>query len=209
MARRRRSATPAWTRMPPHAASLVRLGRGRSTNFAQAVTPHPSSVPLPARRRSAGTAVAGKRRPASLIPCFRREWSDDRSRRWPAATATRLLRPGKHLANRDPAAPLVGQATLCQDAWCRWTGAAGSSSREGPESGFLLNRSLAAGHAFAGAGVRLPGYQGRRASVERAARLDLARFGIPQPWFSTSVSIESPHPPYDAPRRAPWWPRDP
>ena len=104
-----------------------------------------------------------------------------------------------HLGERDPAAPLVGEAHARTVVPPERRG--GFDHWEGFESGFLLNDPW-----LHGTGLpeprRFPGYQSD-VLVERAA----AWLRRPGPWFGV-LSLEPPHPPYAAPA-AGVAPRDP
>lgn len=98
-----------------------------------------------------------------------------------------------HLSRRDRAAPLVGEAHARQvvDAADR----GGFDFWEGFESGFLLNDPWLHGSRLPDP-VQFPGYQSD-VLVDRAAGW-LGEFSSTDPWFCV-VSLEAPHPPYDAP----------
>jgi arylsulfatase A-like enzyme len=97
-----------------------------------------------------------------------------------------------HLSRRDPAAPLVGEAHARTIVPPEARG--GFGFWEGFESGFLLNDPWLHG-------TRLPepvqsrGYQ---SDVLCARAADWLSENRPRPWFAV-VSLEAPHPPYDAP----------
>jgi len=98
-----------------------------------------------------------------------------------------------HLAPRDPAAPLVGEAHARTIVRPERRG--GFSFWEGFESGFLLNDPW-----LHGSRLRTPQcFSGYQSDVlcERAAAW-LAQLPGAAPWFGV-VSLESPHPPYHAP----------
>ena len=122
-----------------------------------------------------------------------------------------------HLYQRDPAAPLVGEAQARIVVPPEAHG--GFEFWEGFESGYLLNDPWLHGTRLP-APVRFPGYQSdvlcTRASRWIAECADAgAPFRTPhsalrnqkEPWFCV-VSMEPPHPPYDAPA-AGVAPRDP
>jgi hypothetical protein len=97
-----------------------------------------------------------------------------------------------HLARRDSAAPLVGETHARQfvppesrGGFDRWTGF---------ESGFLLNDPWLHGDGLPNP-QRFPGYQSDVLADRAIATL--LTLG-PGPWFLV-VSLEPPHPPYDAP----------
>ncbi|MBE2212336.1 MAG: sulfatase-like hydrolase/transferase [Opitutaceae bacterium] len=103
-----------------------------------------------------------------------------------------------HLARRDPAAPLVGETHARMVVPPESRG--GFAFWEGFEGGFLLNDPWLHGTRLPDP-VCVPGYQSdilcRRAEAWQSepARTD-------RPWFSV-VSLEAPHPPYDAPTPEP------
>jgi arylsulfatase A-like enzyme len=168
----------------PHLDALA----AQATNFTQAVTPHPFG---PFARAALLTGVAS---PANGI----RDYFDP----LPGGTPT-IAQPleasgyhtayfGKwHLARRDAGAPLVGEEHAKQVVPPDERG--GFAYWEGFESGFLLNNPWLHGSSLSQP-QQFEGYQSdvvcRRASdwVERQER----------PWFAI-VSLEAPHPPYDAP----------
>jgi arylsulfatase A-like enzyme len=97
-----------------------------------------------------------------------------------------------HLARRDSAAPLVGETHARQfvppesrGGFDRWTGF---------ESGFLLNDPWLHGDGLPNP-QRFPGYQSDVLADRAIATLPTLG---PGPWFLV-VSLEPPHPPYDAP----------
>jgi arylsulfatase A-like enzyme len=106
-----------------------------------------------------------------------------------------------HLGRRDPAAPLVGDAhakTVVPPG-----GRGGFGFWEGFESGFLLNDPWLHG-------TRLPEptrFEGYQADVVCGRTAEWFRWPGNQPRFAV-VSLEAPHPPYDAPA-AGVRPRDP
>ncbi len=176
----------------PHLDALA----AASVNFTQAVTPHPFG---PFARAAMLTGVPspqnGVRDYFDRLPANARTIAHELTAR---GYATAFF--GKwHLAKRDRTAPLVGEAhakmIVPPDA------RGGFEFWEGFESGFLLNDPWLHGS-------RLPvpqqfaGYQSD-VLVDRAAEW-ISGIGNPEsksenrPRFSI-VSLESPHPPYDAP----------
>jgi arylsulfatase A-like enzyme len=187
-----------------------------SVNYAQAVTPHPfgpfaraamyTGVPAPAN------GVRGYFDP--LPPEARTIANDLRDRGYATAFFGKW-----HLYRRDPAAPFVGPAHAKIVVPPAWRG--GFEHWEGFESGFLLNDPWLHGVRLPEP-VQVPGYQSdvvceraaewifhtgyripdtgeRRDGTTPAIRSPVS--GIPdprRPWFAV-VSLEPPHPPYDAP----------
>jgi arylsulfatase A-like enzyme len=161
-----------------------------AVNHAEAVTPHPFG---PFARAALLTGVPS---PDNGV----RDYFDPLPTE--ARTVAHVLRArgyataffGKwHLAKRDPRAALVGEAharTLVPPA-----ARGGFELWEGFESGFLLNDPWLHGTRLAQP-VRFPGYQSD-VLCERARGWT----GRPGPWFCV-VSLEPPHPPYDAPSGA-------
>lgn len=180
----------------PHLDALA----AGAADFAQAVTPHPFG---PFARAALLTGIPS---PANGV----REYFDPLPP--DARTIAHALREagyataffGKwHLAPRDPAAPLVGDAhARCIVPIGR---RGGFEWWEGFEGGFLLNDPW-----LHGTGLPEPtpfsGYQsdvvGRRAAAWIAGRAGGAsssrRSADQRPWFVV-VSVEPPHPPYGAP----------
>ncbi|HVU24611.1 MAG TPA: sulfatase-like hydrolase/transferase [Opitutus sp.] len=178
----------------PHLDALA----AQSVNFTQAVTPHPFG---PFARAALLTGVPS---PANGV----RDYFDP----LPAAARTVAHALGArgyataffgkwHLARRDPAAALVGEghARMIVPAESR----GGFSFWEGFESGFLLNDPWLHG-------TRLPepqrfeGYQsdvvcGRAAEWMAAAGAGARPGDGSAPPYFCVVSVEPPHPPYDAP----------
>jgi len=169
--------------------SLDAFARG-SLNFTQAVTPHPfgpfaraamlTGVPSPANGvadyfdplPSDSRTIAGELGDLGYETAFFGKW---------------------HLGRRDPDAPLVGEAharTIVPPE-----GRGGFSFWEGFESGFLLNDPWLHGTRLPEP-VRFDGYQADILAT-RAAEWLRDRKSM-RPWFCV-VSLEAPHPPYDAP----------
>lgn len=161
-----------------------------AVNYAQAVTPHPFG---PFARAA---LLTGVRCPENGI----RDYYDP----LPAETRTiaHALRErgyataffGKwHLAARDPAAPLVGDvhARMIVPPEAR----GGFELWEGFEGGFRLNDPFLHGTRLPEPTL-FPGYQSD-VVCDRAREW----FGRERPWFCV-VSLEPPHPPYDAPSGA-------
>ena len=161
---------------------------GMSVNYAQAVTPHPFG---PFARAAMLTGVPSPQNGVQdyydplppLAPTVAHALS---------AYGYQTAFFGKwHLAPRDPQAPLVGEVHARTLVPASHRG--GFEFWEGFESGFLINDPWLHG-------TRLPKpvqYHGYQSDVvcERAAEF-LSR--ETKPWFGV-VSLESPHPPYDAP----------
>ena len=180
--------------------SLDKLAAG-SVNYCQAVTPHPFG---PFARAAMLTGVRspenGVRDYFDPLPGASRTIAHDL---YDAGYSTAFF--GKwHLGRRDSEAPLVGEAHAKTVVPPEARG--GFEFWEGFESGFLLNDPWLHGTRLA-APTRLPGYQSdvlcARAAEwcnEQTKSANEPGSNIPArtPWFCL-VSLESPHPPYDAP----------
>jgi arylsulfatase A-like enzyme len=170
----------------PHLDALAAEG----VNYAHAVTPHPfgpfaraallTGVPSPAN---------GVRGYFDPLPTNARTIAHELQAR---GYATAFF--GKwHLAARDRHAPLVGEPhakTIVPPA-----ARGGFETWDGFEGGFLLNDPWLQGRTSE-TPERVPGYQSDVVCA-RAAEFLRARTE-PRPWFAV-VSLEPPHPPYDAP----------
>jgi arylsulfatase A-like enzyme len=169
----------------PHLDALA----ARGLNYAQAVTPHPFG---PFARAALLTGVPspenGVRDYYDPLPADARTIAHEMNGR---GYATAFF--GKwHLARRDPAAPLVGEAHARMLVPPEARG--GFGFWEGFESGFLLNEPWLHGTRMPEP-VRFPGYQSDIVCGRAAEWLA----SVSQtPWFAV-VSLEAPHPPYDAP----------
>ena len=161
----------------------------RSIDFTQAVTPHPFG---PFARAALLTGVPS---PENGI----RDYFDPLPRG--SRTVANALGGGGyataffgkwHLARRDPSAALVGETHARMVVAPEDRG--GFGLWEGFEGGFLLNDPWLHGTRIEQP-TRFEGYQAAVLS-ERAA--DWIRSPHSSPWFCV-VSLESPHPPYDAP----------
>ena len=169
------------------------------TDYAQAVTPHPFG---PFARAA---MLTGKPSPENGVvdyfdplPADARTVAGDLEAR---GYATAFF--GKwHLGRRDPAAPLVGEAHA--RAVVPPAGRGRFGFWEGFESGFLLNDPWLHGTRLPEP-VKFEGYQADVLGERAAAWLRSRDPGVP--WFCV-VSLETPHPPYDA-AAAGVVPRDP
>lgn len=157
-------------------------------NYAQAVTPHPFG---PFARAALMTGVPspenGVRDYYDPLPVNARTIAHDMRER---GYATAFF--GKwHLAARDEKAPLVGEthAKMIVPPEAR----GGFEFWEGFESGFLLNDPWLHGTRLPEP-VKADGYQSDVVCGRAGEFLTKER----TPWFAV-VSLEAPHPPYDAP----------
>jgi len=171
----------------------------RSVNYTQAVTPHPFG---PFARSAMLTGVPspenGVRDYFDPLPVGARTIAHELN---DGGYATAFF--GKwHLAPRDPAAPLVGETHALTLVPPEARG--GFGFWEGFESGFLLNDPWLQGTRLAQP-TRFAGYQSD-VLCARAANWLRQQIRNPKseirnearPWFCM-VSLEPPHPPYDAP----------
>lgn len=169
---------------------LDRFARERAVNFTQAVTPHPHG---PFARAAILTGCPspenGVRDYFDPLPTAARTIAHELRNR---GYATAFF--GKwHLASRDAAAPLVGDAHARMIVPEEARG--GFDFWEGFEGGFRLNDPWLHG-------TRLPeprpfaGYQSDVVGERATEWLQTQREG--RPWFCI-VSLEPPHPPYNAP----------
>lgn len=176
--------------------ALDRLA-ARAVNFAQAVTPHPFG---PFARAALLTGVPspenGVREYFDPLPPGANTIAHDMRDR-----GYRTAWFGKwHLWQRDPRVPLVGEAHAHIVVPPEARG--GFEFWEGFESGFLLNTPWLHGTRLPEP-VRFPGYQSDVLCDRASAWLGEttspgAESAGGEPWFCV-VSLESPHPPYDAP----------
>lgn len=157
-------------------------------NYTQAVTPHPFG---PFARAA---LLTGVRSPANGVRDYFDPLPND------APTIARMLSArgyttaffGKwHLARRDPAAPLVGEAHAKTIVPPEARG--GFDVWDGFESGFLLNDPWLHGRTSPQP-EQMRGYQSDVVCTRAAEWLAKTR----GPWFAV-VSLEAPHPPYTAP----------
>jgi arylsulfatase A-like enzyme len=177
-----------------------------AVNFTQAVTPHPFG---PFARAALLTGVRspenGVREYFDPLPTSARTIAHEFQER---GYATAFF--GKwHLWKRDPAAPLVGEAHAKIVIPVEARG--GFEFWEGFESGFLLNDPWLHGTRLLEP-LKITGYQSdvvcARAAAWMNGEISNAKKQTPkktdrgavegQPWFCM-VSLEAPHPPYDAP----------
>lgn len=168
----------------PCADALAAAG----VNYEQAVTPHPFG---PFARAAMLTGVRspenGVRDYYDPLPLDARTIAHDMGDR---GYATAFF--GKwHLAARDRNAPLVGEAHAKMIVPPEARG--GFGFWEGFEGGFLLNDPWLHGSGLAEP-LRFAGYQSDVVCGRAAEFLTEEK----RPWFAV-VSLEAPHPPYDAP----------
>lgn len=102
-----------------------------------------------------------------------------------------------HLARRDPSTPLVGEAHARMIVPPESRG--GFALWEGFEGGFLINDPYLHGTRLPSP-VQMRGYQSDVVCGRAADWIEAQPAGAP--WFA-AVSLEPPHPPYDAPAPAP------
>ena len=186
----------------PHLDALAAAG----VNYTQAVTPHPFG---PFARAALLTGVPspenGVRDYFDPLPADARTIAHDlRERGYVTAFFGKW-----HLGKRDPAAALVGEVHAKTIVPPEARG--GFELWEGFESGFLLNDPWLHGTRLAEP-VRFPGYQsdvvGARAArwiadcgmrnAEGPDQNPKSKVQNATPWFCV-VSLEAPHPPYEAP----------
>lgn len=163
----------------------------QGVHFSQAVTPHPFG---PFARAAMLTGVLspenGVRDYFDPLPATARTVAHELSDHGYASGFF-----GKwHLGRRDPTAPLVGAAHAKTVVPGHARG--GFGFWEGFEGGFLLNDPWLHGTAFPEP-VQVQGYQSD-VVCERAQQWLASRGETAPPWFGV-VSLEAPHPPYDAP----------
>jgi arylsulfatase A-like enzyme len=176
----------------PHLDALA----ARSIHYTQAVTPHPFG---PFARAA---LLTGKLSPENGVRDYFDPLPSD------ARTIAHAMMEldyttaffGKwHLGRRDPAAPLVGEphARMIVPAH----GRGGFDLWEGFESGFQLNNPWLHGSRLPEP-VQVHGYQSDVLCDRAAAWIHAEGRGAAKPpdrpWFCV-VSLEPPHPPYDAP----------
>jgi arylsulfatase A-like enzyme len=183
--------------------SLDRLA-AQSVNYTQAVTPHPfgpfARAALLTGRLSPENGVADY---FDSLPAGTRTIAHDLAER-----GYRTAFFGKwHLGSRDRGVPLVGEEHARTIVPVEQRG--GFAFWEGFESGFLLNDPWLHGSRLP-TPQQFPGYQSD-VLCDRAAEFLTMRHASPvgqlgelrdrganEPWFAI-VSLEAPHPPYNAP----------
>jgi len=168
----------------PHLDALA----SQSINYAQAVTPHPFG---PFARAAMLTGVPSPENGVSdyygPLPADARTIAHDLNER---GYVTAFF--GKwHLGERDRRAPLVGEVHAKMIVPPEVRG--GFSFWEGFEGGFLLNDPWLHGTRLPEP-VQFHGYQSDVVCERAAEKIST----LSQPWFAV-VSLEAPHPPYDAP----------
>ncbi len=171
----------------PHLDALA----AAAVNYEQAVTPHPFG-PFARAALLTGAPCPGNgvRDYFDPLPITSRTIAHALRDR---GYATAFF--GKwHLAQRDPHAPLVGEAHA--RAVVSPAARGGFDFWEGFESGFLLNDPWLHGTRLAEP-TRVAGYQSDILCA-RAGEWIQAEGAVRRPWFML-VSLEAPHPPYDAP----------
>lgn len=161
----------------------------QSVNYTQAVTPHPFG---PFARAALLTGVPspenGVRDYFDPLPVEARTIAHEMSERGYATAFFGKWGVGK----RDPQVPLVGEAAA--KVVVPESERGGFETWDGFEGGFLLNDPWLHGTWFAEP-MQFTGYQ---SDVVAARAADWAGAGGAKPWFAV-VSLEAPHPPYDAP----------
>lgn len=172
----------------PHLDALA----AESVNFTQAVTPHPFG---PMARAALLTGVEspanGVRDYFDALPSGARTIADAMRER---GYATAFF--GKWgVGRRERSVPLVGEVAARVIVPEGERG--GFEYWEGFEGGFLLNDPWLHGRSSK-TSVRHEGYQSQVVGGRAADYLSEEVRGRGRPWFAV-VSLESPHPPYDAP----------
>lgn len=163
----------------------------QSVNYTQAVTPHPFG-PFARAAMLTGTAspANGIRDYFDPLPAGARTIAGEmRDRSYETAFFGKW-----HLSPRDQAAGLVGEGHARSIVPPEHRG--GFDFWEGFESGFLLNDPWLHGTRLPSP-VQFEGYQ----SIVLCERAHRFLRDVASPWFAV-VSLEAPHPPYDAPAAA-------